>query len=103
MRDTVTESQVVLGIAAACGVTPSPNVVAEICRLANKHRSRMVFVTPRGQLAIVEVDTTAAESRSWQPLIGSNGLVCIPPTSVASSCIRAANDQYGLDWLLDPQ
>lgn len=103
MRDTVTESQVVLGIAAACGITPSPNVVAEVCRLANKHRSRWVFVTPSGQLAIIEADTTAAELRGWLPLIGNGGLVCIPQTSAASSCIRAANDQYGLDWLLDPQ
>lgn len=103
MRDTVTESQVVLGITAATGIVPCPNVVSEIVRLANKHRARMVFVTPGGQLVIVEVDTTAREAQGWVPLIGNDGSLCIPATGGVSGHIRAANDQYGLDWLLNPQ
>lgn len=104
MRDTITEAQVVLSIMAGTGVRPSPNVVAEICRLANKYRShRLCINTTSGTLAVMTQREHGDPLLGWWEVITLDGDTPSDWLPEHTAAIRAANDKYGLDWLLDPQ
>lgn len=104
MRDTISESQVVLAIMAGTGVRPSPNLVEKILHVANKHRDHGVWVTDKGTIAIANPrGSDPPITTDWFLLIKPSAYMCEDWLSGHADAIRAANDQYGLDWLLDPQ